>query len=100
MSERGLSSGRPDFEAVQHLISAIEARPGWSEADLWIGEHVSHKPWDYSKELREAGCRQQPVGADMGYWRWWPSRARCAELARTATGERFETLARGMWLDA
>lgn len=92
--------------AVLRAAEMIDDAPGLS----WIalaeanatGAHVTRR-------LRELGYRDFVgiVGRDTsgaGVWnvqrspRWWPSRRRCVELAKTATGTRRERLLLGMWL--
>lgn len=98
-------------ERLEVLAQMIDACPGMlessGEVDAVLGE------WDGGVDvlplLREMGYRDipEPVnGPRLGTeptrmtpdWRWWPSRARCADLARTATGDRRERLLRGMLL--
>lgn len=78
------------------MMDVIEEQPGISEIGL-IDVATARR--------RNLGGIRQAALAELGVrgYRhvcrgWWPSRARCAELARTATGDRREALLRGMLL--
>ena len=81
---------------VSVMMDVIDEQPGISEIGL-IDVATARR--------RNLGGIRQASLAELGTrgYRhvrsgWWPSRARCADLARTATGDRLEALMRGMLL--
>ena len=90
--------------AVLRAVEMIDDAPGLP----WIALADAHATGAHvTRRLRELGYRDfvGVVGRDTsGVWnvqrspRWWPSRRRCAELAKTATGTRRDRLLAGMWL--
>lgn len=93
------------IRVARTLAAAIERQPGALEADLvspMTGSVVEALPvlrsWGY-RDIAEPpdddGTRRTVYEQN---WRWWPSPPRCAELARTADGDRRERLLQGMLL--
>lgn len=91
------------------LARAIDEHPGVGEHsdELWqrveVGDAAQTVAGEYVGELQQLGYRDISIRCDapdyVTQWQWWPSRQRCAELARTATGARFERLMLGALLD-
>ena len=95
--------------AAAWLMAAIDSKPGnmvedslLTPAGLWAEVQDTLRNHGYRNILELDADGNWVVHRDAdGNWaigRWWPSAARCAELARTATGERREQLLRGVWL--
>ena len=84
----------------RRAAALIEAKPGVSEG--WLVDALTREGFGFVGELgaglRVLGCR--PVKhPDFDGRTWWPSRRRCAELARGAQpGPLREALMQGMLL--
>ena len=97
VDERMKLEGGPDrYETARRLetdrrAGMIDAQPGITAEAL--GLISANSPG--TLRLQARGYRARWVSDEL---RWWPSRRRCAELARSATGEHREKLRRGMLL--
>ena len=94
-----LDGGTDRYETGRRLetdrrAAMIDAQPGITAEAL--GLLAANSPG--ALRLRTRGYRARWDSDGLRVLRWWPSRACCAELARSATGDRRETLLRGMLL--
>lgn len=86
---------------IDRLAEHVDAHPGISDHDLFGSPWWHHWETAPHEHLTDTGYRllpTDPASDPPAQWNCWPSRVRCAELARTATGERREQLLRGAWL--
>lgn len=95
----------PAPSLAARLARVIDEQPGVAghTDELWqrvgVGDAARTVAGEYVSELQQLGYRDISIRCDppdyVTQWHWWPSRQRCAELARTATGARFERLMLG-----
>ena len=111
------SLGRPGHSdgsvtaAAEIAAARIDSEPGIPDADLRLGIDPADSPTRQPpselvrRELLQRGYRRffrkemdnRGIRNALGmHSRGWPSRARCAELARSATGDRRERLLQGV----
>ena len=88
-----IALGADDDDGMGQLVAAVEAAPGHFRSVLGVVR--SHGiPWVSHDAVTADGRLRRIDGLGL-----YPSRARCAELALTASGDRRERLLRGMLID-
>lgn len=86
---------RHEWAVFKRIAGRIDDKPGDLASAVYRTR--SGRLIDASGSLRRVGYRTVQDAPDKPAY-WWPSAARCGELARTTTGEHRERLLEGMLL--